>query len=168
VLAGGQSRRFGSDKAQAQINGERLLDLAVNSLKRWCETVIVVGRDETGHACVPDWPAPHAGPLGGMAGALRYAGANGHDQILTCGVDCIGLPDDLLDRLLPGPSCVAALPVIGLWPASAASTLEAMLQSPGSHAVRRFAEAIGARAVTLPVDPGNINTPDDLARATIR
>ena len=30
--------------------------------------------------------------------------------------------------------------------------------------MRAFAEAIGARAVTLAADPANINTPADLAR----
>jgi len=44
VLAGGQSSRFGSDKALAALGGRTLLERAVASLETHCDGVIVVGR----------------------------------------------------------------------------------------------------------------------------
>ena len=46
VLAGGQSSRFGSDKALAVLYGQTLLTRAVATLAQWCDTVVVVGRTE--------------------------------------------------------------------------------------------------------------------------
>ncbi|MEY4238751.1 MAG: hypothetical protein RL339_1352, partial [Pseudomonadota bacterium] len=43
VLAGGQSSRFGSDKALAELHGRTLLARAVDTLSGWCEHVVVVG-----------------------------------------------------------------------------------------------------------------------------
>lgn len=160
VLAGGRSSRFGSDKAMATLHGERLIDLARAALKGQCDEVIAVGGDGR----VPDWPAAGLGPLGGVAGALRYAVANGHHLVLTCGVDSVGLPPDLVRRLGPAPAYVVDQPVIGLWPVHALPILENRLAGPGSHSMRAFADAIGARGITLHLPLANVNTLADLAK----
>lgn len=163
VLAGGQSSRFGSDKALAQLDGRTLLERAVAQLEGWCEAVVVIGRSEDGVSCVPDWPAPGLGPLGGMAGALRFARDQGFAAVLTCGVDSPGLPGDLPALLAPAPAYVADQPVVGLWPVTAADVVEAILGGTGRHSMLALAEALDARAVTLPAPSANINTPADLA-----
>ncbi|MFT3965651.1 MAG: molybdenum cofactor guanylyltransferase [Sphingobium sp.] len=160
VLAGGLSTRFGSDKALALLDGQSLIERALETLSRHCRTVAVIGRIDG----IPDWPAPHMGPLGGLAGALRHAGDSGHEAVLSCGVDSVGLPGDLPERLVPAPACLAAQPVVGLWPVSALPVLESILTGPGRHSVMRFAGAIGARLVNLPVPPANVNRPEDLER----
>lgn len=165
VPAGGQPSRFGSDKALAVLGGRPLLDRAVDSLARCCDRVVVAGRDKAPAPVLADWPRANMGPLGGIAAALRHASDQGFDAVLTCGVDSAGLPDDLLKRLSPAPSCAEGQPVIGLWPVSAMPALTAILESDGRHSLRRFAEAIGARQVQLAREPANINTPDDLAKA---
>lgn len=159
VLAGGRSTRFGSDKARALYRGQALLDHARAALAVHCNAVVVVGRD----GCVPDWPRPDCGPLGGIGGALQHAAANGFDAVLTCGVDSLGLPEDLLDQLSPGPAYVVAQPVVGLWPVTSLGTLEDLLLSDSKHSMRAFAELIGARPVDLEQPPANINTPADLS-----
>ena len=164
VLAGGQSSRFGSDKALAQLGGESLLTHAVQTMSRWCDHVVVAGRTEAPVPCLADWPRPGMGPLGGIAAALRHAAHNGFGEVLTLGVDCADLPDDLPALLGPAPAYAISQPVIGLWPASAAGAVEAILLGEGKHSLRALAEAVGARAVELPRDPANINTPADLAR----
>jgi molybdopterin-guanine dinucleotide biosynthesis protein A len=163
VLAGGRSSRFGSDKALAEVDGHTLLALAVDALSGWCEHVVVVGRETAPAPTLPDWPRPGMGPLGGLAAALHHARDEGYAAVLTVGVDCVGLPGDLLARLSPGPSHVEGLPVIGLWPASASETLDALLESEGSHSMRAFAETVGAQGVALARLPANVNTPADLA-----
>ncbi len=165
VLAGGAASRFGSDKALAQLKGQSLLARAVDTLSGWCDTVVVVGRDEAPAPTLSDWPRPGMGPLGGIAAALRHAHAGGHDAVLTCGVDAPFLPENLPELLSPAPAYLADQPVIGLWPTSAASAVEVILLSGSKHSMRALAEAIGARPVHLAAAPANINTPADLRAA---
>ncbi|HEX7874144.1 MAG TPA: molybdenum cofactor guanylyltransferase [Sphingobium sp.] len=163
VLAGGLSSRFGSDKALATLDGRRLIDRAVDALSRHCRTVVIIGRD----GGAPDWPHPGMGPLGGLAGALRHARAMGHDAVLSCGVDSVGLPDDLLALLSPAPAFLHSQPVIGLWPVHTIDTLETILAGSLSHSVMRFADAIGASPVVPSRAPANVNRPEDLERLRI-
>ena len=160
VLAGGQSSRFGSDKALAALGGRTLLARAVASLEAQCDGVIVVGRGD-----MSDRPRPGMGPLGVINAALHHAASHGFSDVLTCGVDCGGLGPQTCADLAPAPAYVADQPVIGLWPASAAPALDAFLASDAKHSMRAFAAMIGARAVSLSASPANINTRDDLARA---
>ena len=160
VLAGGQSSRFGSDKALAALGGQTLLARAVASLEAQCDEVIVVGRGD-----VPDRPRSGMGPLGGINAALHQAQAQGYAQVLTCGVDCGGLGSETRAELIPAPAYVADQPVIGLWPVSAAPALDAFLATDAKHSMRAFAEMIGARPVTLSAKTANINTREDLASA---
>ena len=163
VLAGGQSSRFGSDKALAQWNGATLLTRAVDQLSGWCDHVVIAGRAAGPAPCLPDWPKANMGPLGGLAAGLRLAADEGYDCVLSCGVDSPGLPENLPALLAPAPACLAAQPVIGLWPAAASSVLEDILLGDGSHAMRRFADAIGARRVEFALPLANVNRPEDLA-----
>ena len=163
VLAGGQSSRFGADKALAEFDGHTLIARAVDALSGWCEHVVVIGRETAPAPTLPDWPGPNMGPLAGIAAALHLARDEGHDLVLTCGVDSLDLPENLPDLLSPAPAYLVTQPVIGLWPASAAKAIEAILAGDGRHSMLRFAETIGARAVKAPADPANINTPADLA-----
>ncbi|HKX77959.1 MAG TPA: molybdenum cofactor guanylyltransferase [Novosphingobium sp.] len=165
VLAGGQSTRFGGDKALAELAGHTLLARAVDTLSGWCEHVVVVGRSMAPAPTLPDWPRPGMGPLAGIAAALRFAQDEGYEAVLTCGVDSVDLPADLLARLQPGPSYLESQPVIGLWLPSHAPVVEGLLRGEEKHSMFHFAETIGARAVTLPTPPANINTPEDLERA---
>lgn len=168
VLAGGRSTRFGSDKALAELDGHSLLALAVDTLSGWCEHVVVTGRETAPAPTLPDWPHADMGPLGGLAAAMRFAQDEGYSEILSCGVDAGRLPDDLPERLGAAPAYLAEQPVIGLWPVSATATLEALLHSEERHSMKRLAELVGARAVTLPASIANINTPADLAALTAR
>jgi molybdopterin-guanine dinucleotide biosynthesis protein A len=163
VLAGGQSTRFGSDKALAELAGRTLIARAVDALSGWCEKVIVVGRETAPAPTLPDWPRPGMGPLGGIAAALHHARDEGFDTVLTCGVDSAELPEALPDLLGPAPAYLAGQPVVGLWPSASASAIEEILHGEGRHSMRAFAEAIGARAIETAVPPANINTAADLA-----
>ena len=162
VLAGGQSRRFGSDKALAELDGQTLLARAVDQLSGWCEHVVVVGRETAPAPCLPDWPRAGMGPLAGIAAALHLARDEGYDAVLSIGVDSPGLPDDLLQLLHPGPAYVADQPVIGLWAPSAVAAIEAILMGEGRHSMRAFGEAIGARPVRFDHVLVNINKISDL------
>ncbi|WP_285712627.1 molybdenum cofactor guanylyltransferase [Erythrobacter oryzae] len=162
ILAGGQARRFGSDKAQALFEGARLIDRVAAALSAQCAAVVVCGREEAGFACLPDWPEPGLGPLGGLAAALRHAGEQDFDGVLSAGVDVPDLPFDLATSLAgEGAAIVESQPVVGLWPVSAAPLLEAFLAG-GGRSLYRFADHVGARRVELPRALMNVNYPEDL------
>jgi len=161
VLAGGQSRRFGSDKAQAVIAGRSLMARATASLERQCDAVIVAGRDPG----VADRPHAGMGPLGGLNGALHHAAQHGFDAVLAIPVDGFDLPADLIGELSPGPSYAIDAPVIGLWPVAVRGALDALLAEDTRHSLHAFAARTGARAVRLSRNPFNINTPGDLIAA---
>ena len=61
VLAGGNSTRFGSDKALAELGGHTLLNRAFDALTGFCELVVVAGRARGPGHCIPDWPRPNMG-----------------------------------------------------------------------------------------------------------
>jgi molybdenum cofactor guanylyltransferase len=165
ILAGGQAQRFGSDKAQALYEGARLIDRVAAALSAQCEAVVVCGREEAGFTCVPDWPEPGLGPLGGLAAALRHADAQEFSHVLSAGVDVPDLPFGLAAMLAgEGAAIVESQPVVGLWPASAAPALEAFLQS-GGRSLYRFADHVAARRVELPAPLMNVNRPEDLPPA---
>ena len=165
VLAGGASTRFGSDKALAEVGGHTLLNRAFDTLTGFCELVVIAGRERGPGHCIPDWPRQDMGPLAGIAAGLRLARDEGYDSVLTCGVDSLGLPDNLLELLTPGPAYLESQPVIGHWPAGTLEALEALLQSEARHSMLAFAEAVGARPVKIGADPATIHTPADRTAA---
>jgi molybdopterin-guanine dinucleotide biosynthesis protein A len=165
VLAGGQSTRFGSDKALVELGGHTLLARAYDALTGFCELVVIAGRERGPGRCIPDWPHPGRGPLAGVAAGLRLAQDEDYETVLTCGVDCVDLRDDLLALLSPAPAYLADQPVIGHWPADAARAAELVLEGTGRHSMLAFADKINARGVKSASASANINTPADLTAA---
>jgi molybdopterin-guanine dinucleotide biosynthesis protein A len=165
ILAGGQARRFGSDKAQALYEGARLIDRVAVALAAQCGSIVVCGREEPGFTCIPDWPEAGLGPLGGLAAALRHAAMQGYAHVLSAGVDIPDLPHDLAATLAgEGAAIVESQPVVGLWPVEAGPLLETFLAG-GGRSLYRFADHIGARQVELARPLMNVNRPEDLPPA---
>ena len=162
ILAGGQSTRFGSDKASAMFDGRALIDHVIAALAPQVDALVVVGHDWPGHTRIDDLPVAGLGPLGGLAGAMGHALLNGFDTVLVAPCDTIGLPADLAQRLAPGPAVVLGQRSIGLWPASLASELIASLNSGGPRALHTWVAASRARQVDCG-DLRNINHALDLA-----
>ena len=103
VLAGGRSTRFGSDKAVAELDGERLLDRAVGVLREVCDEVVVVS-SHLGHDCggwtrVPD-RRPGLGPLAGIEAALDRAARDGAAGVVVLACDLPGVEAADVRRLL--------------------------------------------------------------------
>ena len=77
VLAGGRSLRFGKNKALQTFKGKRFIDLAIESLRPFCDPVMAVVNEiepyrDTGTMLVQDI-IPHQGPLGGIYTALLFS-----------------------------------------------------------------------------------------------
>lgn len=163
ILAGGASRRFGSDKAVALLDGKALIDHVIDRLTPQVVALVVIGRDHPRTVSLPDRPGPGLGPLGGLAAALAHAAREGFDAVLTSGCDLPGLPRDLAARLGDGPAVARGQPLLGLWPASLSAALDDHLAGSTDRSLRRWVAGCGAREVDVgPI--ANINTVADLAR----
>jgi molybdopterin-guanine dinucleotide biosynthesis protein A len=168
ILAGGQSRRFGSDKALAMIDGIKLIDHVVAALTPQVDALVVCGRSWPGLRTIPDRPDPGLGPLAGLNAALHYALAHGHQGVLTAPVDIVPLPLDLRARLAGGPPrTLLRQHAVGYWPAALAPQLDRYLGS-GERSIRGWIASSGAEAVDdSALDLRNINFVEDLKGCSI-
>ena len=188
VLAGGESRRLGRDKALVRLAGQRLVDRVADRLAPQVAALAISRHDgrlahpRPGATLLADADGPRDGPLAGLLAGLDWAA--GHHpaatHAVTVAVDAPFLPADLVARLIAAldatgaQACVAESggrrhPVACLWPVAARHALRDDLAREGSRRVGlfldRFSPAV-ARWPALPSDPfHNINTAEDLAAA---
>ena len=176
VLAGGASRRMGSDKALLPLGGRTLIEHAAAAVREAAGNVTIIGSPERyrhlGIQVLPD-ERPGFGPLGGVITAL----ANGRAEwslIVAC--DLPGLTADLLRGLLavvdsfPGFECVVPRSPVGLeplcavWHVAALPKLRCALEA-GRLKMKEVVLSLETRI--WPVADSqffrNINTPDEWA-----
>ncbi|MGQ0588285.1 MAG: molybdenum cofactor guanylyltransferase [Sphingosinicella sp.] len=179
VLAGGEGRRIGGGKPSRLLGGETLLARALRLARGWSDEVRTVVRDPGQAAGAPLLldDAAIAGPLGGLAAALRFARSHGHEAVLTLPCDMPFAPPDLPGRLGTAIEARAAAiaasggeihPVCAMWRRDVLDRLDAYLAT-GRRSLRGFAETVGFIEVDWSVgslDPFfNINSAQDLRRA---
>jgi molybdopterin-guanine dinucleotide biosynthesis protein A len=163
VLAGGQSRRFGRDKAEAVIDGVAMLDHVIAALAGQVDDIVICGRDWKGITRVDDRPAGGIGPLGGLNAALAHAVAQEFDAVLTVPVDVLPLPANLVELLGGTDATVfAEQHLIGYWPVRFGVMLDAHLASSRESAFHRWLGHAGVRRIEEPVRMHNMNSPADL------
>jgi len=160
VLAGGQSSRFGSDKAAATLDGRDLLHHATDRLRPHVDSIVVVGERMGG---LPDLPRAGLGPLGGIAAARDHGCTHGYRCVLTIGCDMPVVPDGLIEALLRrAPAYCSEAPILGHWPAALGAQLLGHIETAPDRSVRRWARSIGALPIVPDAPIPNVNTPDDL------
>jgi molybdopterin-guanine dinucleotide biosynthesis protein A len=179
ILAGGESRRMGQDKADIVVAGETLLRRTVRLAREVCPRVMVVGRVTPADSPFPDVPFyPDAimgkGPVGGLVTALSHAESN---AVLLVACDLPRLTTDALrwalgaaDELAPlthglvtvvdgqrepvfSVYVTACVPIIDAQLAAGRRSLMAIINA-GQFA---FADAPPEVAAAL----GDIDTPED-------
>lgn len=183
ILAGGQSRRMGEDKARLVLGESRLLDRAIERLRPQVASLIINVHEDAGVLGAYDLPVvtdpegDHLGPLAGILAALRWAAQNNIIWIATVAVDTPFFPPDLVAKLVGtvgnGEMAVACSgerlhPVFGLWKATLAPRLAEFIEgSPRS--VHHWAVSHDAGIAEWPAQPYdpffNINQPEDVSEA---
>ena len=114
ILAGGLSRRLGSDKAALPIDGQTLLARTVRILASVVDEVLVIGRSQAPDLdprvrLAPD-DVPGLGPLGGMLTGLRRV-RSPYTLIVAC--DLPFLRASILRHLLTlAPAYQAVIPLV--------------------------------------------------------
>lgn len=162
IIAGGQSRRFGSDKAAVLIDCKALIDHVADGLRPQVDALVVVGREWPGLLSVLDRPSPQMGPLGGLCGALHYAQEKGFDVVLTTGCDTLPVADYTKLGESNVPTVVLGQRLSGFWSASLAGRLQAHLTADTNWSVRHWMVICGAVEVDLGVGFHNLNRAADL------
>lgn len=159
VLAGGQSLRFGADKASTRYRGRKLIDWSLATLARHADLVFVSGRHHPDHESVADIPRTGLGPLGGLAGALVAAEARGFTHLLSIPCDTPHVPNALFQalRATNGPAYAEACPVIGVWPTTLAACLADYLERDLPRAVQAWCAYSKARSIRSLEPIANIN-----------
>lgn len=181
ILAGGEGRRIGGGKPLRGLGGETLIERSVRRARQWSGDVLVAVRhkDQPGaHVCASIADDPDiAGPLGGLASALRHARDRSAQAVLTVPCDTPFLPPDLDERLAGalGGAAVAIAesggrlhPACALWRIRAFDCLCDFV-STGRRSLRGFAEHVGHATAHWPVEPFdpffNVNDETQLRQA---
>jgi len=189
ILAGGDSRRMGKDKALLQYDGRSLLEIIRDSLQPHCGEILVVSRTEklTSLAEVPGVrlvtdESTQRGPLVGIQAALRRAKG---DRVLVVGCDMPAVNSAVLELLLMQADKWDAVvplidghyePLLACYHRRCLAAIDQVLENardetrPRSvRAIPSFFDSVRLKALSeeeiQAVDPGltslrNINTPE--------
>lgn len=188
ILAGGQGRRIGGDKALTALRGRPLLAWVLDRLAPQAGPIALNANGDPARfggfrlSVLPDriegQPGPLAGIHTGLSWLIERQPLTGWLMTVSCDVPF--LPTDLADRLIsevrqgPADAIVATRPdgghsVCALWRQGLGETVAEQLAA-GHHSLRALLDRISWRGVPIAATGGvdplfNINTPDDLAAA---
>lgn len=176
ILAGGQGRRIGGDKAQVLLGGVPLWRHVLGRMAPQVGRVAVNAAEQfEGLEGMAD-EVPGLGPLGGVLAAMVWAEGLGAKRVLTVAVDTPFLPLDLVARLAAGKGRIVVAETAdglhgttALWDVSLADDLRGALEA-GTRKVTDWAGAVGITPVRFE-DAGaffNVNSAKDLAVAEAR
>ncbi len=184
VLAGGRSRRFGREKALAEIGGRPLVEHVAAVLANGCDRVAINAEPSSGAAAwaharalpvITDGDDDPHGPLAGIKAGLEWARTNGMAQLVTAPCDTPFLPRDLVKRLanaLGGQAAAFAYtddgpqPVCAIWRVEAAGAVAAALADGCHPPIRQVLATLDAAKALFDRQAFmNVNTPEALARA---
>lgn len=181
VLAGGRSRRFGSDKAAVDVDGQTLLARTVGLLRSALPRVFVsVRADQTNDELREPYPlivdeAPELGPAGGMLAAQRCR-AGVAWLVVAC--DMPGLDEATIRNLVQSrnaaraatayrsPDDGGAEPLCAIYEPATLARFAQQVKAGQSLSPRELLAKSDVEIVALP-EAGklaNVNTPADLVR----
>ena len=177
ILAGGQSRRFGSNKALHPIKGKPMIQWVYDALKSVCDTILVSCQDAALFDLEAGFVAdayPNSGPLAGLEAGLRTSTT---PWTIVLPVDMPYIEPALLDQLKQAcingldAECDAVLvrdqfgiqPLVGCYHKRVHATVNERLKKE-DYAVMPFLRTLNYGIVELPeTSLININKLKDLS-----
>ena len=159
LLAGGQSRRFGSDKALVRIGEQTLLEHMLGRIEEAGMPTAVIGRKAGATDSwlgIPD-RKPDAGPAEGLACALAHARNAGHMQVILLAVDLPLMSARSLHWLAGLPDAEAIVPALdgraqycaARYHVSAFDRIEANL-AQDKHSLHQQVASLNSRTAEIP------------------
>ncbi|MEN6440381.1 MAG: molybdenum cofactor guanylyltransferase [Syntrophobacter sp.] len=182
VLAGGKSLRFGKNKALEVVGGMRLVERSVQSLRPFCDHVMIVVNDlslylELGVPLVRDI-IPHQGPLGGLYTALLFSE---YEWVFVKATDMPLIVPQVAELIIgarQGFDVVVPMigdffePLFALYNRRCLPVIARQLETPGERQIIHFYKKVRVKSIREEewrrLDPEgacfrNINTPADLS-----
>jgi molybdopterin-guanine dinucleotide biosynthesis protein A len=180
VLAGGEGRRFGGGKAEAQLGGASLAERAARALRPLCGSVVISiakgGANPAPGLAVIEDQGPRTGPLGGIAAAFA---ATGQADLLVLACDYPAVGTSFLRALVaeagPGDELVFPVdeggrdhPLVALWRRGTEAVVrEALVQR--TYKVQSLLPDLAVKRLPAAVFPNfdllrvlaNVNWPSD-------
>jgi len=179
-LAGGRSSRFGSDKADALLDGRPMVHHVCNRLTPQTDTVAIVGGSSAYGLSIPlldDGRHRGEGPVAGILAGLHWGLSMGARYIVSAPCDVPMLPSNLVQLLNRASSDRPSVlqmpgglePACARWPTTAIARIETLLSVKGRRSLQAAlntcdAEVIRVEDSELEGSFANINTPGELAR----
>jgi molybdopterin-guanine dinucleotide biosynthesis protein A len=175
ILAGGNSRRMGRDKALLEFDGQTLLDRATDLLRSLFPQVLLSVRQIRDGVRLPqvvDDP-PGAGPLAGLCAGLAQSRT---PWVFAAAVDMPFLSPDFIRELAArrgqGEAVVPVVrgipqPLAAYYAATALPAIRAALAGPGTHSLRSALERLNVAYVPETRLHGfiDLDTPEDVMAA---
>lgn len=184
VLAGGQSRRMGQDKAMLEMRGQRLIERVLKALAQVFQQIVIVTGEQRkygdlGYPVIVD-QYPHCGPLGGIHAGLQAA-KTPFIFVVACDMPFVS-PDAILGFIsLATKDCDVVIPkketgvepLFALYGTACLKPIEKALQV-GSYRVSSFFPEVRVQYVeeetwrqwfAMGHCLVNVNTPEDLQKA---
>ncbi len=163
IIAGGQGRRFGEDKAAALLKGKPLIQHVADGLAAQVAHIVVVGRTWPGLPLLADRPDGGLGPLAGLNAALAHARDAGFDGVITAGCDTLPILPDMAALLAgPVPAHFEDHFLLGWWPVCLAAQLDDHLTRGDDRSIRGWIRACGSSPVRPSAPLHNLNFRADL------
>lgn len=180
IIAGGQSRRMGHEKALLEFGGVSLIARIADRLRPQVAALAINANGDArrfeflGLPVIADCTTS-ASPLAGLLTALTWANDNAFDAVITAPSDTPFLPHDFFERLHGDGAAIAASGqphyICGFWPVTLLPILDDALRHHDMRRMKDWTTLCAARIVLWPVAPYdpffNINTADDLATAAL-
>jgi molybdenum cofactor guanylyltransferase len=180
ILAGGSSRRFGSDKARAEYRGTPLVAHVASSLSAVTTSPVIVadraGRyDDLGIETIAD-DRPGLGPLAGLARALTDLAERhpGTPWLLLASCDLVDPDPSWVDSLVGRRDGVRAVafrgphgwePLFSLYHSQVQDEVRTRLAGT-DRSLQRLLDGIAAASLPVPSSFRHVSTPEELDRAT--
>ena len=167
IIAGGKSRRFGSDKTVAELHGKPLIQHVIDELSPQCDTLVICGRNWQDHVVLTDRPRSDMGPLAGLCAALHFAAANGFDYVHSAACDVLPVADasafSRYSATAGSARYIQGHYLSGIWSAKLSNLLDMHLAATSDFSIRKWIEISGALPCNDPRQSTNLNTPADFA-----
>ncbi len=184
ILAGGQNKRMGKDKALIEIGGKRVIEWVYKTLEQVCNEIIVVANMPLKFLHLPVRIVtdiiPYQGPLGGIFTGLFYT-TEFPAVVLACDLPFVSASflnflfsqwEDKLDALIP-QTPDGHQPLCALYGKDSLPVFESQLKRGDLRlyqALRKVRKRYLSPELVSSADPSglnffNLNTPQDLARA---
>jgi molybdenum cofactor guanylyltransferase len=178
IIAGGKSKRMGTEKALVKLGPKTLITCVIDRLSPQVEDIVINANGDTKRFeflefdIIPDIETEIDTPLAGIHAALSYAEEEGYDAVVTVPADSPFIPYDLVKKLAGTKAAFANSKgqdhfLTGFWPVKLLPNLEVEMHK--SNRVQDWVFKINAAKVNWRADDYdpfmNINTPADMTAA---